>query len=103
MPYFGATYPIIEKILIQLEINLASFLEYQLICICEYLGLVPRWFNFSKLKKSSDLRGQDKIIRICKEVGATQYINMISGKSLYDQQFFNKMGAKAFVFTIRPN
>lgn len=93
-PYYGVAYPIIEKILTHSEINLASFLEFQLRCVCDYLGLMPKWYVSSEIKKDSDLRGQEKIIAICQEIGATQYVNLPSGKSLYDEKIFYQTGIK---------
>jgi len=42
-PNFDAVYPLIEDIIVQPEKNLASFLDYQLQRICEYLGSHPQW------------------------------------------------------------
>jgi hypothetical protein len=40
------------------------------------------------------LKGQDRIISLCKQVGATEYINSPGGKGLYDEEFFLKEGIK---------
>jgi len=87
-PHFDAVYPIIEDILAQTEKNLARFLDYQLRHICDYLGLRPQWHISSALNKDNGLRGQDKVLSICEELGATHYINVPGGKALYDQPSF---------------
>jgi len=87
-PFFDTVYPVIEDCLNQSEENLASFLDYQLRRICDYLGLNPQWHISSTLEKDNELRGQEKILSICKELGGTHYINMPSGKVLYDQESF---------------
>lgn len=91
-PYFDAIYPVIEDIFAQIEKNLARFLEYQLRCICEYLGLHTQWHISSALKKDNGLCGQEKVLSICEELGATHYINAPGGKALYDQQSFATRG-----------
>lgn len=91
-PHFNAVYPIIEDILAQLEKNLARFLDYQLCHVCDYLSLRPRWHTSSALNKDNGLRGQDKVLSICGELGATHYINLSGGKALYDQQSFISQG-----------
>ena len=87
-PYFANVFPLIEDILLQKEENLAAFLDYQLQKLCLYLELNPVWLISSKLKKNNELRGQDKIINICKELKATQYINLPSGVNLYNDDSF---------------
>lgn len=49
--------------------------------------------TFSRyLKIPSEVRGQDRVLRICKELGATQYINASGGIGLYDQAEFERQG-----------
>lgn len=91
-PHFDAVYPMLEDILVQTEKNLARFLDYQLRRICDHLGLCPQWHVSSALAKDNGLRGQDKILSICEELGATHYINLPGGKALYDQPSFAARG-----------
>lgn len=91
-PQFSAVYALVENILKQHEENLARFLDYQLRQICDYLGLHPKWYVSSSLKKDNELRGQDKVLAICEELGATHYINVPGGKSLYDREAFASRG-----------
>ena len=41
---------------------------------------------------ASYLSGQDRIIRLCKRLGATSYINLPGGRSLYDSEAFDREG-----------
>lgn len=91
-PYFDVVYPVLEDILAQTEKNLAHFLDYQLRRICDHLGLRPKWHISSSLDKDNGLRGQDKIVSICKELSATHYINVPGGKALYDKAEFAARG-----------
>jgi len=93
-PYFDAVYTLLEDILMQTERNLAHYLYYQLRLICDYLGLGLQLKISSDLAKDNQLRGCDKILAICKELGATHYINMPGGKDLYDQETFVSNGLK---------
>lgn len=93
-PYFDTVYPIIEDIFVQKEKNLVCFLDYQLRRICDYLGLHPQWHLSSGLDKDNELCGQDKILAICKELGARHYINAPGGKAMYDQQLFSAHGLR---------
>lgn len=91
-PHFDSVYPVLKDILTQTEKNLARFLDYQLRRICDHLGLRPQWHISSTLAKDNGLRGQDKVLAICEELGATHYINVPGGKVLYDQPSFAARG-----------
>jgi hypothetical protein len=93
-PFFAMAFPLIEEILNQNECNLARFLEFQLLQVCSYLGLNRQWMVSSNLKKTNVLRGQEKILAICKELSADHYINLYGGKELYDPKDFLVAGKK---------
>lgn len=87
-PYFQDVIELIEKILSSKETNLAGFLDFGLRQICDYLGLDREWNISSNLRKDIHLKGQQKVLAVCNELGATQYINMPGGKELYDHASF---------------
>ncbi|MTI64677.1 MAG: WbqC family protein [Methylophaga sp.] len=89
-PYFQDVIELIEKILSSKETNLASFLDYGLRQICNYLGLDREWYISSNLRKDVQLKGQQKVLAVCNELGTTQYINMPGGKELYDHASFTE-------------
>ncbi len=87
-PYFEEVIPIISDILNQEQQNLASFLTYSLRTISSYLSINTNFFISSEIRKSNELKGQDKIIELCKVLGANQYFNAIGGKALYSEADF---------------
>ena len=91
-PQFSAVYPLLEEALLYEEINLAKFIDYGLRKTCKYLGIKPKWYLSSDLKKDSTLSGQDKVLSICAELGASQYINVPGGRDLYEQKDFSSLG-----------
>jgi hypothetical protein len=93
-PQFSVVFSLIEDILTKEERNLARFLDYELRQICDYLGLRPKWHISSALRKDNTLRGQDKVLAICEELGATHYINMPGGRALYDKEAFANRGVQ---------
>ncbi|MBP5945325.1 MULTISPECIES: WbqC family protein [Pseudomonas] len=101
-PYFECVFPMLEKILRYNHRNLAEFLDHQLRVLCGYLNLSPEWHISSALKKNIELRSQDKVIAICRELGATHYINTAGGKALYDAQSFASHGLKLSFIQSRP-
>ncbi|WP_241196154.1 WbqC family protein [Pseudomonas atacamensis] len=101
-PYFESVFPMLEKILGYGHRNLADFLDHQLRVLCDYLRLSPKWHISSTLKKDTGLRGQDKVIAICSELGATDYLNTPGGKALYDATTFASYGLKLSFIQSRP-
>lgn len=91
-PMFKTVFPVIEEILMHSDSNLAGFLDNQLRRICEYLDIRVRWHVSSKLGKDNSLRGADKVMTICKLLGATEYVNAPGGRSLYDEESFRREG-----------
>ena len=61
---------------------------------CEKLDMYFNCARSSDLKIPDNLHGQDRIIAICKKLGATEYINSPGGCHLYDEQIFKDNGIK---------
>jgi hypothetical protein len=101
-PQFASVFPLVEDVLMQQEPNLSRFLYYSLTQICDYLELRPVWHVSSDLKKDSKLRGQDKVLAICEELGATHYINVPGGRGLYDRGVFLSKGMQLSFIQPRP-
>lgn len=70
----------------------ADFLVKTLSVTCEHLNLPFQIIRSSSLPLPSELKGQDRIIEICKHFKATEYINLAGGKALYDPTLFRKNG-----------
>jgi hypothetical protein len=91
-PHFLEVYPFIENIITQDNQNLAQYLEYSIRRICEYLSIDTEVIVSSSINKNNDLRGQDKVIEICKVLGADEYYNAVGGQELYSYSDFNARG-----------
>lgn len=87
-PYFKDVYSILEEIILSKETNLAKYLEYSIKKVCEYLDIRTEIIISSNIEKDNELKGQDKVIDICKRVGATEYFNAIGGQELYSKKVF---------------
>lgn len=88
--YFNEAMTILESIIRSRDLNLAEYLEFQIREICKYLGIDTKIQVSSSLKKDNSLKGQDKVIAICKLLNATEYINASSGEHLYSKESFLK-------------
>ena len=93
-PYFDNVFSIIEDILNQEESNLAKFIGYSLQKISNYLEIDTKFIYSSSIEKDNSLKAQNKILDICKKLDATDYINAIGGRELYDKDKFEKQNIK---------
>lgn len=93
-PYFEDVYPMIEQILSNNEKNLAKYVGYSMERVAQYLGIDTKFVYLSDLQGETSLRGQDRVIDLCKRVNADHYINAIGGQELYDRNDFLKEGIK---------
>lgn len=91
-PYYQDVYPLIETIVRCNKANLAEYIIDSIYTINSYLGIDTELIVSSTLAKDSSLKGQDKILAICKELNATQYYNAIGGCELYSYQDFEQNG-----------
>lgn len=87
-PYFNEVYPLLTNILLFKETNLAKYLTYALHATIAYLGINVSILVSSEIEKDTLLKGEDKVIDICKRLKATNYINAIGGRELYSKEKF---------------
>lgn len=88
-PFFHLIFPIIKEILLSDESNLSKFLIFSLQKIASYLQIETVFRISSEIDKNNLLKGQEKVIAICKKLNATNYINAIGGQELYNKEIFN--------------
>ncbi|NFI94754.1 WbqC family protein [Clostridium botulinum] len=93
-PYYSNIFPIIENIITQDEKNLAKYLEYSIRKVCKYLSIDTEVIISSTINKNNNLKGQDKVIEICKVLGADEYYNAVGGQELYSYEDFLSEGLK---------
>ena len=91
-PFFRHVFPVIENVINYGEINLARYLQYTISRICEYLSIDTELIVSSTLPKNNELRGQDKILEICKILDADEYFNAVGGQALYSHEDFGAQG-----------
>lgn len=91
-PYKNEVLNLINEILEYPDNNLARFIGNSLECISVYLGMSTRFLYSSQIPKDNSLKGQYKIMAICKELSATHYVNPIGGVEIYDKEYFDDQG-----------
>lgn len=58
--------------------------------VCIYMKIKTEIVSSSAIYKNTSLKGQDRILDICKQENADHYINPVGGMELYDKSKFAK-------------
>ena len=88
-PNFEEGYQILKGILNFEKYNLSDFLVRSIKLICESLEIKTKILMSSNFSSNKKLKGQEMIINICKQIDASEYVNLSGGLKLYDRKFFN--------------
>lgn len=91
-PFFNLCFPIIEQCLLFEETNLFRFIYNSLFVLREFFELQTLLIKSSDIKIDHSLRGEMKVIAICKARSAETYLNAIGGLELYDKKNFREVG-----------
>lgn len=100
--YFDEVFPLIEKLIVHEEDNLANYLAHQLQSLSVFMRIGTEFVASSRDFENEDLRGQERIVDICKREGANAYVNAQGGQSLYDAEAFREAGVTLRFILMRP-
>lgn len=93
-PYYNDVIALLDKIFSYQSSNLADFIANSIELVCQYLDIQTKIIMSSDIEKDNSLKGQDKILEICKLLNADTYYNAIGGQELYDKSVFEKENIK---------
>lgn len=90
-PFFKDVYPFIENTMFFKTDFLSNYSANTIIQTIKYLGL-KKEFRYSSIdfENTYSLKGEKRIIDICKKIKTDIYINSEGGKNLYSAENFNK-------------
>ena len=91
-PYYATTMELLEKVFSFEDKRFNYFIRNSFEVVFNYLGVNTIFLFSSELSNDKQLKGKDKILDICKLLGATEYYNAIGGQELYDRQEFKDNG-----------
>jgi len=91
-PHFKEVYTLIEQCLTCEDRDLLGFVLNSLNVVKEYLHIRTPFVISSTINIDHSMKGENKVIEICKALGATNYLNPIGGEELYRKDQFEKAG-----------
>lgn len=93
-PNFEKVFQLVEKILI-INNETITISELSVKAIKEvvlYLNIKTVIIETSTIYNNSNLKSQDRVLDICRQVGCSHYINPVGGSVLYDKEVFKFKG-----------
>ena len=84
--------PLLKKDIKEDSKNISSLNFKTLKTFCEYLEIKTEIIESSSIYSAGSLKGQDRIIDICKKEKTQTYINAIGGRDLYEHSVFESRG-----------
>ena len=91
-PYFEDVYPFIFELMSFRSDSLADYLSNAIEKTASGLGIDTTFIRSSGTPLAPELRGQTRVIEICRKLGAADYYNAIGGVKLYSPDEFEKAG-----------
>lgn len=84
--------PIIERCILFEEYNLFAFILHSLYQAASYLKIQTSLLISSSINVNHELKGEKKVLEICKARNADLYLNPIGGIQLYSKDRFKEQG-----------
>ncbi len=91
-PFYEEVIPLIKVCFQCREGNLFDFIYTSLMLLVEFLEIDTEIIISSSVSINHKLKSQDKVLAICRELGASTYVNAIGGHDLYDAVVFQREG-----------
>lgn len=91
-PFFAPAFALFTKAVEHPDPNLFAFVRHSLAVVCDYLGITTPIVPSSTIAIDHGLRGEQKVLAICKQTDASVYVNAIGGLELYSREAFSAQG-----------
>ncbi len=87
-PCFNDIFPMIQEAALGGNLNVAEKNAASIKLVFDYLGLDRSFYFSSGVQNDPPLKGQARIIDLCKKINVNEYVNAIGGRELYSQEDF---------------
>ncbi len=102
--YYDSVFPIINNLVSSYSGNIAGLSMESVVSTCRYLGINTKFLVASEdLSENTDLGRSERMISICKTLGANELINAIGGIDIYDRKVFDEHGIQLSFIRMSKN
>jgi hypothetical protein len=93
-PQFQAARDVISQVIRCDATNLFDYILNATQSICRLLGIDTKIIISSGIGIDHQLRSEEKVLAICAQLGASEYLNSIGGIELYSREHFRARGVR---------
>ena len=101
-PEFSRAYPLIERVLTGATTKISELASDSIRAVAALLEIRTPIVETSSIYGNAHLRGEDRVIAICKAEGADRYVNASGGRELYAHGRFAAEGIDLRFLTPQP-
>lgn len=91
-PYLAQALRLLEKVTGRRHDDIGEIAKASVAAVVDYLDLPVELVPTSRRYGNGDLKGEERVIDICRREGAERYINAPGGAALYDGERFRQAG-----------
>jgi len=93
-PFYKNIYPLLQRVLGEDYATISGFAFASIKSASDYIGINTEFVKSSTVYGNDHLKGEERVIDICKREGASEYINLSGGMSIYSKENFANQGIK---------
>jgi len=102
-PFFETVFPLLESIFSQPGNVIVDLCRRSIKSVCEYLSIETEFVQSSTIYGNEQLKGQARVIDICRCEHAWTYINALGGAGLYNKKDFARENIELFFIKSTPD
>jgi hypothetical protein len=95
-PQFATGFPLVSEIILSEQNTISSLAILAIEKISKYLEIPTKFKQSSESYDNRELKGQMRILDICKKENAAKYINPIGGQEIYSRELFTENQIELF-------
>jgi hypothetical protein len=93
-PQFGLVFPLVEGVLMKPTNRVVELAVASLRAVADLLEIPAEWVESSARYGNAHLKGEERVLAICRAEQATDYINAAGGRELYGYDRFEAEGVR---------
>jgi hypothetical protein len=101
-PGFASVQPMVDAVLAHPGRSVTELCGRSIVDVLEYLGVQRRIVRASDLDYDRGGTAADKLVSMCRALGATHYVNSAGGRALYDKAWFAQRGITLSFLDMQP-
>lgn len=101
-PQFAPTMALVKSVFDHAGSSIGDLAAASVVAVAQHLGLPTQLVSSSRIYANDSLKGAGRVLDICRRESATDYVNVISGESLYSRVAFAERGIQLHFLQPRP-